>query len=224
MLERLVWSAVVNNKKDDSFAFSNHKNAHIFADGADRGGGDLISMKRYVNRADGNSGHCSIPFGVAENAAEDADNLGKTIYSKEEGGLTQLMIDQKLHMFQLDIKHQEGNAEDTRCIVVEFVPPTDARGNELFHPSKLSVAPRISPSDRVIEEEEDRDTFREYVGDYIVSADRTHEADKIQLQPEMVQFTEGVSHAISLEIQMVKMLKGGQVDSGKKIRSSSLVR
>ena len=46
MLERLVWSAVVNNKKDDSFAFSNHKNAHIFADGADRGGGDLISMKR----------------------------------------------------------------------------------------------------------------------------------------------------------------------------------
>lgn len=226
MLERLVWSAVVNNKKDDSFTFSNHKNAHIFADGADRGGGDLISMKRYVNRADGNSGHYSIPFGVAENAAEDADNLRKTIYSKEEGGLTQLMIDQKLHMFQLDITHQEGNT-DTTCIVVEFVPPTDVRGNELFHPNKLSVAPRISPSDHVIEEDEEcRDTFREYVGDYIVSADRTNEADKIHLQPEMVQFKEGGSYAISLEIQMVKMLKGEQLiyDSGKKIRSSSFVR
>ena len=134
------------------------------------------------------------------------------------------MIDQKLHMFQLDIKHQEGNAEDTRCIVVEFVPPTDARGNELFHPSKLSVAPRVSPGDLVVKEEEGRVTFRECVGDCIASADRTHEADKIQLQPEMVQFTEGVSHAISLEIQMAKMLKGEQVDSGEKMHSSSFIR
>jgi hypothetical protein len=42
----------------------------------------------------------------------------------------------------------------------------------------------------------------------------------------MVQFKEGGSYAISLEIQMVKMLKGEQLiyDSGKKIRSSSFVR
>ena len=99
MFERLVWSAFVNNKQEDSFSFSNHKNTHIFVDGADRGGGDLISMKRYLNRADGNSGHYSIPSGVAENAAETAANLVKTIYSRGEAELTQLIINQKLHMF-----------------------------------------------------------------------------------------------------------------------------
>jgi hypothetical protein len=221
--------------------FSNHKNAHIFADGADRGGGDLIAMKRYMNRADGNSGHYSIPFGVAENAAEDTDNLVKTIYNKGEGGLTQLMIDQKLHMFQLDIKDrssqsdQEENAEDTRCIIVEFVPPKDAQGNGLFHPNKLSAVSHISPSDLVIEEDEDRDTFQECVGDYIISEDRTHEVDKIQLQPEMVQSLDGVNYDILLEIQMVKMLNpehvdpentsnGEQVHSGKKTPSLYFLR
>jgi hypothetical protein len=242
LLERLVWSAVVNNKKEDSFLFSNHKNAHIFSDGADRGGGDLISMKRYMNRVDGNSGHYSIPSGVAENAAEDADNLGKTIYSKGEAELSQLMIDQKLHMFQLDNKNRgavsghEENGKDTRCILVEFVPPKDAQGTGLFHPNNLSVVPRVSASDLVIEEdEEDKDTFRECVGDYTVSEGRTHEVDKIQLQPEMVESREGVSYDVLLEVQMVKMVKSedvnaaktskeGKIDSGKKIHFSYFVR
>ena len=46
LLELIVATTINDNKQEDSFAFSNFKNMHVFFRGIDKGGTDLIDMIR----------------------------------------------------------------------------------------------------------------------------------------------------------------------------------
>ena len=94
LIEVLVGGAIRLNMQEDSIAFSNHINKHVFATGADRGGNDLIDMVRYVNRNSGNSGDYSVPLTVAEGAAETNDNLFKSIYRKPQRNFLPRLLNQ----------------------------------------------------------------------------------------------------------------------------------
>jgi hypothetical protein len=50
LIEVMVRGAILLNMQEDSIPFSNPIQKHVFANGADRGGNDLMDMVGYVNR------------------------------------------------------------------------------------------------------------------------------------------------------------------------------
>jgi hypothetical protein len=54
--EMLIALAIMECKCEDSLTFSKHANPHIFGQGIDRGGEDLIDQTQRINRKKGNTG------------------------------------------------------------------------------------------------------------------------------------------------------------------------
>jgi hypothetical protein len=201
LLENFIRESIVNNNQEDSIEFSNYENKHVFIEGADRGGGDLMMMLRYANRKKGNNGRHSVPIGVAEGAAEDYANLQKTIYLDECKEIIQFLLSQQAHILEIfgqSNNEQEpvGAKKDVRCLSVGFVQPNDAHGEPLFQPKALNI--------------------RTIVGDDVVLQDSTELAgytsaterrmiDKLLLTANMVQQSENGRFDFEIMVQMVRL-------------------
>jgi hypothetical protein len=124
-LEWLVREALVQGKQEDSYEISKYHNQQNFMMGVDRGGGDTSLMVRNGNRKNGNMGKLCLPLAVIEEAAEDYENLAKTIY-KKKGAVCQnlqLLLDKKLHMLKIEAKDATAKTVATKCLIVEVAMP-----------------------------------------------------------------------------------------------------
>jgi hypothetical protein len=206
LLENMIRESILNKKQEDSIEFSNYENKHIFIEGADRGGGDLMMMLRYANRIKGNNGRHSVPIGVAEGATEDYDNLRKTIYSDERKEIIQFLLSQQAHILEIFGDGQGNNGQeaggdnkDVRCISVGFVQPNDAHGRPLFQPNALNVRAIMgAPADDIV-----LGDATELTG-YTCATERRM-IDKLPLTANMVQRRENGRFDLEIVLQMVRL-------------------
>ena len=141
LLEKVASSSIIDGAYEDSFSFSNLKGTTIFLHGIDRGGPDLISCVRLVNRKDGNSGEYSLPTACFEGAHETFSNLKIANLNKERSRIFRLLIDEGSHMFHVRAKKQYIDTEseepkmicDSRSIMIQFK-------SAFFSPKKLKVS------------------------------------------------------------------------------------
>jgi hypothetical protein len=206
LLENFIRESIVNNNQEDSIEFSNYENKHVFIEGADRGGGDLMMMLRYANRKKGNNGRHSVPIGVAEGATEDYDNLQKTIYSEERKEIIQFLLSQQAHILEISgQRNDEQDKIDVRCLSVGFVQPTDAHGRPLFLPKALDVQ-AIVGDDIVLQDSAELTGY--------TSATERRMIDKLPLTANMVQQRENGRFDLEIMVQMVRLAETDAEEPG----------
>jgi hypothetical protein len=197
--EMLIASAIIEGKCEDSLAFSNYANAHIFGRGIDRGGDDLIDMTRYINGEKGNTGEWCIPVAVLEDGAEKYDNPEKTVLSKERNKVFAKQQEGKYHFFDITLVNAKESVEDARCVMIEFT----ADSVPGFEPRRLEVSTSMLP-DHVVHRNPEvlEDDFCD-VAKYARAEDR-EDADRTLLDHTMLKPNADGRCGLDLKMRMIK--------------------
>ena len=128
LLERMVASAFVAGKFQESLDVSNYLNSMLFFLGLDRGGGDTYLGVRLGNRDDGNQAeYCCYPLAVVEDASEDYKNLKATFFQHNSSTLHayQDLINDAMHMIVVQLVEGGPNKQtttDVQCLTVRLFP------------------------------------------------------------------------------------------------------
>lgn len=129
-LEQLAEASFLSRKFIHSQDFSSKTNKVVYAFGADKDTNATSMLIRCVNRKDGNSSEHVVTLAMYDKAAENHENMAKTIL--KEGSSTQrclqFVLDNKLWILTFNSIDEEGNIVGSQCFVLNLFE--DHRTNE----------------------------------------------------------------------------------------------
>jgi hypothetical protein len=122
LLERMVVSAKLSGKFENSEDFSFIENKLVIVFGCDKGDENTTMLIRVANRGGGNNGDICQPIAQYENGMENHSNLRRTIYNPRfpVRAFLQHLIDDKLFGITIDAIDEKGRIIGTRCKIMQF--------------------------------------------------------------------------------------------------------
>ncbi|CAB9522585.1 unknown protein [Seminavis robusta] len=124
-VQRLVQSALVAGKLQDSFEFSNHRNELVVIQGSDRGGDITANLIRIGNRSSGNASQHCLPLSFYEFGKESYYNLQQTIFHqhKPTREFLQRLLEKEFHIVIVTICDNNNAVVDAQCTMLRFIFP-----------------------------------------------------------------------------------------------------
>ncbi|CAB9516400.1 unknown protein [Seminavis robusta] len=129
-IQRLVQSAMIAGKFEESISFCNHRDELVVVQGSDRGGDITANLVRIANRFAGNSSQHCLPLSFYEFGKESYHNMQQTIFhpNKPTREFLQLLLNKAFQMIVISIHDKSDAIVDAQCVLIRFEFPESSFG------------------------------------------------------------------------------------------------